>query len=93
MRAVPNGLRRRDGARKSMCAWHPIFGPEADYRNPDQWEFYVVPATSLPDGRRTIGRTGIKKLTVPVKLEELGGAVQSLAVVGPPDNGARTPLV
>jgi hypothetical protein len=76
-----------------VFAWHPIFGPEADHRNPDQWEFYVVPATSLPDGRRTIGRTGIKKLTVPVKLEELGGAVQSLAVVGPPDNGARTPLV
>jgi hypothetical protein len=45
-----------------VFAWHPIYGPETDHRNPDQWEFYVVPAFSLPQGQRTLALSRIKAL-------------------------------
>jgi hypothetical protein len=29
-------------------AWNGLFGSAADHRNPDQWEFFVVPTAALP---------------------------------------------
>ena len=63
-----------------VFAWNPIYGPETDHRNPDQWEFYVVPAPLLPVGQRTIVLSKIKKLAVPVTLEQLSGAIQHVAI-------------
>ncbi len=31
-----------------IFAWNGLTGSAADHRNPDQWEFFVVPATALP---------------------------------------------
>jgi hypothetical protein len=44
----------------------------------------VVATTSLPEEQRTIGLAGIKKLTVPVKLEALADATQRIASCLPP---------
>jgi hypothetical protein len=63
-----------------LFAWNPIYGPDADHRNPDQWEFYVVPATLLPEGQRTIALSKIKRLAAPVKLEQLCDAIQKTAI-------------
>lgn len=65
-------------AQTYVFAWNPIYGPETDHRNPDQWEFYVVPAALLPDGQKTIVLSKIKRLAVPVKLEQLSDATQKV---------------
>lgn len=31
-----------------VFAWNGTFGSDADHRNPDQWEFFVVPTVALP---------------------------------------------
>jgi hypothetical protein len=59
-----------------VFAWNPIYGPETDHRNPDQWVFYIVSAARLPEGQRTIGLSKIKRLADAVPLEFLGDAVQ-----------------
>jgi hypothetical protein len=56
-------------------AGNPVYGPETDHRDPHQWEFYVVSASLLPDGQRTIGLSKIRKLANPVGIAELGSAV------------------
>jgi hypothetical protein len=58
-----------------VFAWNPVYGSDTDHRNPDQWEFYVVPETKLPEGQRTIGLSKIKKLAVPITLSKLGSAL------------------
>ena len=67
-----------------LFAWNPIYGPEADHRNPDQWEFYVVLATLLPDRQKTIVLSKIKLMAVPVRLGQLCEAIQQVAVAIPP---------
>jgi hypothetical protein len=62
-----------------VFAWNPIYGPETDHRKPDQWEFHVVPAALLPDEQRTIALSKIKKLAVPLKLEQLSDLIQRQA--------------
>jgi hypothetical protein len=66
-----------------VFGWNPIYGPETYHRNPDQWEFYVVAAALLPEGQRTIALSKIKRLSVPVKLEQLSDATQQIAVAVP----------
>lgn len=29
-------------------AWHGLIGDAADHRDPDQWQFFILPSTSLP---------------------------------------------
>jgi hypothetical protein len=31
-----------------VFAWNGTYGGDTDHRNPDQWEFFIVPAASLP---------------------------------------------
>jgi len=31
-----------------VFAWNGFIGSGADHRNPDQWEFFILPATALP---------------------------------------------
>ena len=48
-------------AQTYVFAWHGRSGRRADHRNIDQWVFYVVPASSLKDGQRTISLSKIEK--------------------------------
>ena len=48
-----------------VFAWNPIFGPDTDHRDPNQWEFYVVSASALPENQRTISLSKIKRLADP----------------------------
>jgi hypothetical protein len=45
-----------------VFAWNGTFGAATDHRNPDQWEFYVVPSELLPEGQKTITLTGVRRL-------------------------------
>lgn len=66
-------------AQTYLFAWNPVFGiPEVDHRNPDQWEFYVVPAAQLPPGQRTITLSKIKAITKPVNLVQLSAAMDAV---------------
>jgi len=70
-------------AQTYVFAWNPTFGSETDHRNPDQWEFYVVAETSLPQ-HKTIGLSEIKKLTAFVKLPDLALTVDQIAALSLP---------
>jgi hypothetical protein len=53
-----------------VFAWHPVFDPKeaVDHRDPDQWEFYLVPETQLPKGQKTIGLNSLMNLeSAPVR--------------------------
>jgi hypothetical protein len=54
-----------------VLAWNPVFGADTDHRDPNQWEFYVVSASMLPEGQRTISLSKIKKLVAAVKIGDL----------------------
>ncbi|HEX3755016.1 MAG TPA: hypothetical protein VHV26_08070 [Rhizomicrobium sp.] len=45
-----------------LFAWHPVVGKTADHRNPNQWEFYILPTHILPDGNKKIALSRIKAL-------------------------------
>ena len=58
-----------------VFAHHPVFNPAlADHRDPEQWEFYVVPATELP-AQRSLGLNGIRSLASAVSFGGLAEAV------------------
>jgi hypothetical protein len=75
-------------AQTYVFAWNGTYGlPDVDHRNPAQWEFYVVPASRLPNGHRTITLSKIKAITGhdlflqnpgPVKLEQLSDVIERL---------------
>lgn len=52
-----------------IFAWNPFYGDATDHRDPRQWEFYVVAATALPAGQRTIGLSKIKRIVKAVKID------------------------
>jgi len=60
-----------------VFAHHPVFDPAiADHREPGQWDFYVVPASLLPQ-QRSLGLTGVRALAAATSFAELRGAVAS----------------
>ncbi|WP_309751837.1 hypothetical protein [Novosphingobium sp.] len=61
-----------------IFAWHPLFDPAAaDHRDPRQWQFYVVAATSLPE-QKTISLSGVQSLARPCGIENLKAEVGGL---------------
>ena len=59
-----------------VFAWHPVEGEEAaDHRRADQWEFYVVRESDLPD-QKSISLNPLEKLEQAVTYDELAGAVE-----------------
>jgi len=44
-----------------VFAWNSLFGSAADHRDPEQWEFFIVPTTALPAGKR-IGLTRLRSI-------------------------------
>jgi len=57
-----------------VFAWHPLTGEAADHRDPDQWEFYVVPEVALPR-QSSISLAGIRRLATAVAVAGLPEAV------------------
>jgi hypothetical protein len=81
-----------------VFAWHRVFGPHADdpdqpptdHRDPDQWEFYVVPATLLPRGQKKIALSKIQLVAAPNSIDELRDQVELvLRSNTPPTSRAR----
>lgn len=58
-----------------VFAYHPRSDALADHRDPRQWEFYVLRASSLPE-QRTVTLQAIKRLSEPVSFEELRRVVE-----------------
>jgi hypothetical protein len=58
-----------------IFAWHPLFDAAvADHREPEQWEFYVVPASALPS-QKSIGLGMVRTLAKSVCFAALLAAV------------------
>ena len=54
---------------------HPVFGDDADHRNPAQWKFYAIRAASLPD-TKSLSLAGAERLAEPVGFLDLSSAVE-----------------
>lgn len=61
-----------------VFAHHPQVDDDADHRDPAQWQFYVVPASALPDSQR-ISLSSLARLAEPVQFERLAEAVGAVA--------------
>jgi hypothetical protein len=68
-------------AQTYVFAWNGFQGETADHRDPAQWSFHVVPASSLCEGQRTISLSKVKKLARPVPIIELGEEVDRIKVL------------
>lgn len=67
-----------------IFAWHPTTDASvADHRIVQQWEFYPVLASALPD-QKSIGLQGVRSLSVSVGIESLAPTVNQLAQALPP---------
>lgn len=68
-----------------VLAWHPEPNPEiADHHNPEQWQFFVVPADNLPPKppqvkEQRIGLAAVKKLATAVTYDRLAAEVDKVA--------------
>ena len=59
-----------------VFAWHGVKdGPLTDQREPDQWQFFVIPTSSLPAERPHIGLDDLKGMTSGVGYEDLWSRV------------------
>jgi hypothetical protein len=65
-------------AQTYVFAWNGFQSDAADHRDAAQWEFYVVPASSLPEGQRTISLSKVKKLARAVPIAELGDEIDRI---------------
>ncbi len=45
-----------------VFAWNGVFGSAADHRDPDQWEFFIVPAIALPP-QKTLRLNRLRNIT------------------------------
>ena len=59
-----------------VFAWHPVTDEKADHRRADQWRFYVVRESDLPD-QKSISLNPLEKLAQAVTYDELAGAVEA----------------
>ena len=53
-----------------VFAYHCVDDDSADHRDPQQWEFYIVPTSSLPN-QKSISITRIRRISQMVKIGEL----------------------
>ncbi|MGH7103448.1 MAG: hypothetical protein ACREFJ_13735 [Acetobacteraceae bacterium] len=44
-----------------VFAWHGLIGDAADHRNPDQWQFFILPGTALPP-QKTLGLSRLRSI-------------------------------
>ena len=62
-----------------VFAWHGVADDAADHRCPNQWRFYLVPETQLPD-QKSISLAHIQRLSVSVGLDEVRDALALLTL-------------
>jgi hypothetical protein len=60
-----------------IFAWHPVRDNSCDHREPDQWQFYVIPETALPS-QKSLGLAQVEALAAPVTFSGLSGRVKSV---------------
>jgi hypothetical protein len=60
-----------------VFAFHPVADDTADHRDPRQWTFYVVPASSLPQAK-SIALSRVERLASAVRAAELGDAIEKV---------------
>ena len=60
-----------------VLAHHPVADDSADHRDPEQWRFYVLRATDLPNFK-TLGLSAVRALTAACDFSELGDGVDRL---------------
>ena len=74
---VPEGTQPTD---VYIFAWHAE-GRQgvADQRNPDQWQYYVVPTSLLPPMQKSIGLKWLNTVTDPVSGDQLREVLLSMA--------------
>lgn len=59
-----------------VFAWHDCQDRNVDHRNPEQWSFYVVPESKLPDKQQSIALSKIHAITKPCGVSQLRAIVQ-----------------
>ena len=60
-----------------IFAWHPVTDATADHRDPQQWLFYVVSETALPD-QKSISLASLARLADPVRFDALRASVDAI---------------
>jgi hypothetical protein len=61
-----------------VFAWHPVTDTAlADHRIPNQWQFYPVLASALPD-QKSIGLRGVQTKARPVSIDAVAVSVRDL---------------
>lgn len=64
-----------------MFAWHAEYDEAVcDQRDESQWEYCVVRSADLPPGQKTIGLSGLRKLTWPISAPDLTRSVDEADV-------------
>lgn len=63
-----------------VFAWHGEVDGHADHCNAAQWRFFVVAERCLPVGQKSIGLSGLEKITTPCGVAELGPAVDEVCL-------------
>lgn len=61
-----------------IFAWHGRTDESADHREPDQWQFFIVPEHRLPV-QKSIGWAALNRLAQPVAHATLQSAVERIA--------------
>ncbi len=75
-----NGWEDKPGrfAELYVFAYHPIIDrSKADHRKPEQWQFHIVPASSLPE-QKSIGLAGVQRLGDSVSIKHVKAKLSSL---------------
>ena len=72
-----------------VFAWHPRTDPNADHRDPQQWQFYVCRASDLPATAKSLSLKTLQRQASPVAWAELAAAVGAVAAVVPAMATAR----
>ncbi|MDE2974022.1 MAG: hypothetical protein OXU64_04740 [Gemmatimonadota bacterium] len=71
-----------------VFGWHGAPEDRADHRDPESWEWYVVPAARLPDGQKSIGLGPIRRMVSACTFGELSTTVGAICrtVMGTPQS-------
>ena len=71
---------RRDPQKSTFFGWHPETRTDvAEHRKPEQWVFYVIRSTDLPETQRRIGLSSVKeKRAQRADSDSLAAAIEQL---------------
>ncbi len=64
-----------------VFGWHGVTTEDANQRDADQWSFFVLPTSALPD-QGSIGLNPLRKLAMPVSADALRASVEQIRLQG-----------